>query len=158
MIRAILLAAVLGSGFGASAEEGEDAARRIVSNLEKAWNQGDARAWGKDFSEDAEFINILGAVFNRQELEARHADIFAGVFKGSRAEFQIRRLWRPAPSVIVIESDASVAGAPVLPPGIQADPDGSLRTRFKHILTKRSGRWWIVASQNTQRRPAPPGK
>lgn len=151
----VLLAALAVAPVSPPSSPDDRAVREIVANLESAWNHGDAVAWSRDYSDDAEFINIVGAVYDRRELERRHAMIFQKLFKGSHADFPVRRIRELSPDVKVVETDAVVRGASAMPPGIRVDPDGALRTRFKHILQRRNGRWWIVASQNTQQLPMP---
>jgi uncharacterized protein (TIGR02246 family) len=53
-----------------------DTARRvteIVKQLEQAWNTADGEAFGRPFTEDADFVNIRGLHFrSRKVIEAQN--------------------------------------------------------------------------------------
>jgi uncharacterized protein (TIGR02246 family) len=128
----------------------EAALRALVDRQAEAWNRSDAAAWSKDFAPDADFVNIVGMVFSgRAEIEKRHAFIFAGVFKGSRARVTFRKLSFPRPDVALLETEHEVTRFGVLPPGIQPTEPGVLRTRMKYVLIREQAGWQIIAAQNT---------
>lgn len=131
--------------------------RQLVAAQAEAWNRHDAAAWSKDFAPDADFINIVGSVFQgRAEIEKRHAGIFASIFKESRTQVTVRRLVFPGPEVAVVDTDHEVTGHTGLPPGVQnTDEAGTLRTRMKYVMRKSAGKWQIVSAQNTDVKPAP---
>ncbi len=143
------------------AAQGEEAAlRQLLTEQAEAWNQGDATAWSKDFAPEARFINIAGMAFNgRQEIEQRHAAIFASFFKGSRSQVTVQTVRFLGPEVAVVDTEHEVTGYQGLPPGIRAtDASGALRTRMRYVLTKVSKKWRIVAGQNTAILPLPEKK
>jgi len=133
--------------------------RQMVSAQTEAWNRHDAAAWSKDFAPDADFVNIVGTVFQgRPEIEKRHAAIFASIFKDSRTQVTVRRLVFLGPGVAVMDMDHEVSGHSSLPPGVQnTDESGTLRTRMKYVMKKSAGKWQIVSAQNTDVKPAPKG-
>jgi uncharacterized protein (TIGR02246 family) len=135
----------------------EAAIRQLIAAQTEAWNRHDAAAWSKDFAPDADFINIVGTVFQgRAEIEKRHAGIFASIFKESRTQVTVRRLVFLGPEVAVVDTDHEVTGHAGLPPGVQnTDESGTLRTRMKYVMRKSAGKWQIVAAQNTDVKPAP---
>jgi uncharacterized protein (TIGR02246 family) len=135
----------------------EAAIRQLVAAQAEAWNRHDAAAWSKDFAPDADFINIVGTVFQgRAEIEKRHAGIFASIFKESRTQVTVRQLVFLGPEVAVVDTDHEVTGHSGLPPGVQnTDEAGTLRTRMKYVMKKSAGKWQIVAGQNTDVKPAP---
>jgi uncharacterized protein (TIGR02246 family) len=123
-------------------------ARRVVSNLETAWNTGNGKAYAAEYWPDAELINIFGSVVEGQtQVSARMSEIFAGAFKGSHVTSTIRKVRRLGPSVIVVDTDQDNTGTV----GPQASSERQpVRTRLKNILERRNGLWRIVATQNTQ--------
>lgn len=133
--------------------------RQLVAAQAEAWNRQDAAAWSKDFAPDADFVNIVGSVFQgRAEIEKRHAAIFASVFKGSRTRVTVRRLVFLGAGLAVVDTDHEVTGHGGLPPGVQnSDESGTLRTRMKYVMRKTDGKWQIVAGQNTDVKPPPKG-
>jgi len=131
--------------------------RALVQRLEDAWNAADASAWVRDCLEDADFINIRGEVLpDRHASETRHAMMFSGPFRGSRIALSIRRIQHLAADAALVEADCDLTGTQRMPAGIQATEPGVLRTRLKHVLVRRNGRWWIAAAQNTSVIPGPP--
>jgi len=135
----------------------EAALRQLVAAQAEAWNRHDAAEWSKDFAPDADFVNIVGTVFQgRAEIEKRHASIFASIFKDSRTRVTVRRLMFLGPDVAVLDTEHEVTGHTGLPPGVQnTDDSGVLRTRMKYVMRKHGGKWQIVSGQNTDVKPAP---
>jgi uncharacterized protein (TIGR02246 family) len=152
----------LGATAGEAAKAGVDEAaiRALVAEQAEAWNRGDAAAWSKDFVSEADFVNIFGMVLNgREEIEKRHADIFATIFKGSRTQVTVRRfvLVGKDKDVAVVDTDHVVTGYGKLPPTVHPTGEpAALRTHMKYVMKKVDGRWWIIAGQNTDVKP-PPG-
>lgn len=134
----------------------EEVLRKLVTAQTEAWNRHDAAAWSKDFAPDATFINIVGSVFTgREEIERRHAAIFAGMFKDSHSEVAVSSVRFVAPGVALVDTEHVVKGYTGLPPGVQPTEPGVLRTRMRYVLKQTGGRWWIVAGQNTDMKPVP---
>lgn len=128
----------------------------IVADLDSAWARADAGLWASHYAPDAEFINILGMLFpDVKAMQARHHEIFQGVFRGSRHHGMVRRLRFLGPDAAVADVDIAVTGYKALPPGGRATEPGVLRTRMKHVLARSNGVWKIVSSQNTAVAPRP---
>lgn len=128
----------------------EDLIRGLLEAQIAAWNAGDAEGWCKDFTEDSEFVNIIGARFeNRDANVRRHAMLFATIFRGSRLavrEMKIRALGDfTATADLVLD----LTGFSKLPPGIRPSIGNDvLRTRMHYVLIHDDTRWRIVFSQN----------
>jgi uncharacterized protein (TIGR02246 family) len=68
----------------------EQKLREIVKGLEAAWNKGESVAWAEFFSEDADFMHILGGFSNgRTTIERGHRAIFDTIWRG----FCARSFW-----------------------------------------------------------------
>ncbi len=130
---------------------GEGAIRDAIARQADAWNRHDIKAWMAPFSEDADFINIVGmALLGRPEIEQRHAELFKGIFARSRVVVTTRQVRSLGATAAVAEMDYELRGHDRLPPGIVAtEPDGTLRTRMKYVWQLRPEGWRIVAAQNT---------
>jgi uncharacterized protein (TIGR02246 family) len=137
----------------------EDLIRSLLEAQIAAWNAGDAEGWCRDFTEDSEFVNIIGAHFESRGANLRrHTELFATIFKGSRlaiCEMRIRMLGDfTATSDLVLD----LTGFSKLPPGIRPSIGNDvLRTRMHYVLVHDSARWWIVFSQNSAVMPPSPG-
>jgi uncharacterized protein (TIGR02246 family) len=136
----------------------EDLIRDLLEAQIAAWNAGDAEGWCRDFTEDSEFVNIIGARFESRDANLRrHAQLFATIFKGSRLvvrEMKIRPLGDfTACADLVLD----LTGFSKLPPGIRPSIGNDvLRTRMHYVLVHDDMRWWIVFSQNSAVMPLPP--
>jgi uncharacterized protein (TIGR02246 family) len=140
------------------AEAAEPTIRRLLAQQTEDWNLHDAHAWAAPFSEDAEFINILGTLLEgRGEIERRHAEIFRTIFARTQVVVTVRRVRALGASAAVAETDYELRDYDRLPPGIQpTDADGTLRTRLKYVFERAPAGWRIVAAQNTAILPLPP--
>jgi uncharacterized protein (TIGR02246 family) len=121
---------------GASAQSGPEDA---VSGLMAAWNLKDAHAFASQFTEDATFVNVNGALWiGKKDIEDRHAK--AAIFKSSHAEIKpdSARLLRP--DIALVHVSWTITGDPRDP-----QPRSYLMTM---VVSKRDGRWLIVAAQN----------
>lgn len=128
----------------------------VVADLDSAWAQGDADRWARNYATDADFINILGMLLpDTKSMQARHHEIFTGVFRGSRHAGTLRRLRFLAPGAALADVDVAVTGFTALPPGTRPTEPGILRTRMRHVLRKMDNRWQIIATQNTAIAPKP---
>ena len=116
----------------------EDLIRSLLDAQMAAWNAGDAEGWCRDFTEDSEFVNIIGARFgNREANMRRHAELFTTIFKGSRLavrEMKIRMLGDfTATADLVLD----LTGFSRLPPGIRPSiGDDVLRTRMHRAAVR----------------------
>lgn len=140
------------------AEPAEPVIRKTLAQQEQAWNQHDARAWVAAFTEDAEFINILGmSLQGRAEIEKRHDEIFRTIFARSHVTVKTRKVRSLGAGAALAETDYELRDYDRLPPGIRAtDSDGTLRTRLKYVWELRPEGWRIVSAQNTAILPLPP--
>jgi uncharacterized protein (TIGR02246 family) len=133
------------------------AIRKILKAQTIAWNQDNAQAWVQDFSEDADFINIIGTHFNGQaETQKRHAALFSGIFRNSHLEVEVWKVRQLSPTAVIAETVQTLRGYDALPPGVEPTEPGVLRTRMKYVFEKQGRDWRIVSAQNTAIHPKPP--
>ena len=138
---------VMAQGSGQKSDEGR--IRQIIAEEEKAWNQGDAKAYASHFAEEGGFTNVLGTVYyGRRAFEERHASVFATVFKGTSLRMTVQKIRFIRPDIAIVDIDTEMTGFKALPPGIHAATDGVLRTRLQQVMSKESGDWWIASYHN----------
>lgn len=135
----------------------ENAIRQLLDEQVAAWNAGDAQAWCKDFTPDAEFVNILGMHFQGRDANARrHDELFASIFNGSHLEMQEVNVRVLGNSTAMADAVLDLTHFRKLPPGIRATRGNELlRTRMHYALVCEANRWRIVFSQNTAVMPMP---
>ena len=158
---AVFFGLALSMAFTASARcqvnsQVEDGIRNVLSGMEEAWNRGDAKAWARYFTRDAEFIDVAGTILDgRDRIERQHAELLGGMLRGSHLTQRLRRIRVLQPEVAIVDADVELYGYQSLPRGFPAS-GAVLSSRLKHVMVYANGTWWIVASQNTYVPPPPP--
>lgn len=118
-------------------------AEEVVRKLNAAGNAGDATAYAKCFSEDADFVNRFGAYFSgRQAIEERHRIIFRSFHAGTTGELKLVKSRALAGGEIL----AIVSGLWRVPAGPLA---GDLPSTYTLLIANVNEGWNIVAFQNT---------
>jgi uncharacterized protein (TIGR02246 family) len=122
-----------------------DIVESILGRLARAWNAADGSAWGAEFTDDADFVNVFGAQMRgRGEIEQRHQYLFDALFKGSTVvDFPVADARLLAPNVILAHSTAVVR----IPAGPMAGEHSSRQTVV--LLQEESRTWRIAAVHNT---------
>lgn len=113
-----------------------------------AW--GDADAYGRSFTEDADYLTFYGGrLAGREGVVEGHRGLFEGVLKGSRLWAEITDLEFLAPDVALLHARGAVLKGRRTRPGRRAL---SVQT---YVLTRESegSDWLIRAFQNTRYRP-----
>jgi uncharacterized protein (TIGR02246 family) len=122
----------------------ERALHGIVYHLEAAWNAADATAFAAPFTEDAEFIHILGGYYTgRAAIEAGHRMIFGTIYKGSTVRYSVEKIRFLRPDVALV----------FLRQFLQFQEGGAateLEARPTIVAKKVDGSWRIAAMQNTR--------
>jgi uncharacterized protein (TIGR02246 family) len=87
--------------------------QQLLQDQEAAWNAGDGLAWASVFTDDADYVNILGDVFpGREEIARQYVFILGGPYKGSHLRIRIRKITEPSSKQNTI-SQASTSLLPV---------------------------------------------
>ncbi len=121
----------------------EAAIRAVIANLSDAWTKGDARLWGEQFAEDADFTAWMGAYGKGREVIAgEHARIFQTIYRGTKLRLSVRSIRFLRDDVAVVLAEGAVAKREEeFPPTPEVVP--------AVVLTKEKGRWQIAVFQNT---------
>ena len=122
--------------------------RDVLGRLTDAWNAGDAAAYGRLFTEDADYVTFFGVNFpGREAIESTHRALFEGPLRGSKLtgspgqEAKVR-LVRPDVAVAVVGGGSSLTGAEV--------GDEGRESTVSFVLVREEGEWLITAFQNTR--------
>jgi len=137
--------------------DAEQAIQQIVKNLESAWNAGDSTAFAAPFTDDADFVDVLGLHHSgRAPIEAGHRHIFDTIYRGSRIGYSVEgiRFVRPDVAIAFIRARLQSHLAVGVDDPRRASHMGE-GTREDHarptmILAKDNGKWQIVGFQNTR--------
>ncbi len=128
----------------------QEAIRDVVAAFEDSWNRHDMEAFAELFTEDADFVNVVGLWWKgRSEIKQAHETSHANMFKNSKLSISETSIRFLKPDVAVVRSEWELVG--------HTDPQGETLSPRKGILTnvvtEEGGRWVIVASQNTDIMP-----
>lgn len=122
--------------------------RAVLGRLTEAWNSADAAAYGRLFTEDADYVTFFGMNFpGREAIESSHRALFEGPLKGSKltgalgASAKVRFI-RPDVAVVVVGGGSSVSGADTT--------DAGRESTVSFVLVQEEGEWLITAFQNTR--------
>lgn len=121
----------------------------IIANYTKSWNERGCHGFADDFTEDADFINIFGMVFKgREEIEQRHVQILATIYKGSKLEILDTQLREIQPGIILALIRWKLYGYHT-PRSDLSLPGETREGIFSQLFIESHGKWEITASQNT---------
>ncbi|MCB1112530.1 MAG: SgcJ/EcaC family oxidoreductase [Chlamydiia bacterium] len=123
---------------------------QVVAGYVDAWNNYHGEGFSKDFTDDAEFINIFGMVFSGKEsIEKRHILIHQTILKDSIFEVLEMNIREAAPGVAVALVHWRVDG--FQKPG-NNNVKETIYGVFSHTFIKNQGKWEIAHTQNTLKR------
>jgi len=147
-----------GAGVHAAQETPQISIEKLMAAEQAAWNAGDSVAYADAYTDDADFINIRGQVFEgKTAVQQQHAKIFAGPFKGSNINIVIRKFTQISQEAALVDTDQTVTNFKGLPPGIVATTPETLVTHFKYLAIQQvDGTWKLAAGQNTSQLPNVP--
>ncbi|VVJ20646.1 Uncharacterised protein [Amycolatopsis camponoti] len=122
--------------------------RAVLGRLTEAWNSADAAAYGRLFTEDADYVTFFGMNLpGRETIESSHRALFEGPLKGSKLTGQLGaaakvRFVRPDVAVVVVGGGSSLTGADTT--------DEGRDSTVSFVLVQEGGEWLITAFQNTR--------
>ncbi len=118
----------------------------VLGGLADAWNDGDAAAYARLFTEDADYVTFFGMNMpGRAIIESTHRSLFEGLLKGSKlvapaAEPKIRFV-RPDVAIVVSGGGSSLAGG---------KPAPGRESTLTYVLVEESDGWRVASFQNTR--------
>jgi uncharacterized protein (TIGR02246 family) len=133
----------------------ESAIQQVLSGMDEAWNQGDAKALANYFTPEAELIDVAGTIHGgRNAIERRDAILLGDMLNGSHLTQELRTIKFLRPDVAVVDANAQLYGYKSVPKGLPTS-GAVLTARVRHVMVY-NGKWWIVATQFTYVPPPPP--
>jgi uncharacterized protein (TIGR02246 family) len=124
--------------------EGRAGLDRVAKSLTDAWNAGDAVAFARCFTTDADFVNIFALhVVGREAVAKQHQFIFDSIYRGSRNAFSIVGARALADAVVLahIAADLRVPDGPLA---------GEIKTLASAVLVRDDAGWLIASFHNTR--------
>jgi uncharacterized protein (TIGR02246 family) len=118
----------------------------VVQHFVDAWNRHDMDALVSVFSEDADFVNVIGQRWiGREAIKEAHAPHHATIFKSSVLSVQDISVRFLKPDVAVLRCIPKLSGqldaaSHILPPRY---------TMLTFIMMKAGDEWIVVVAQNT---------
>ncbi|WP_320150410.1 SgcJ/EcaC family oxidoreductase [uncultured Tolumonas sp.] len=86
-------------------------ARRVVESFAECWNNHDIDAFAELFSEDAEFVNVVGLWWKgRAAIKAAHEFTHQTIFKNSRLTIAEVFIRFPAPQIAITRCNWKLEG------------------------------------------------
>ncbi|MBV9790979.1 MAG: SgcJ/EcaC family oxidoreductase [Chloroflexi bacterium] len=120
------------------------AIKQIIATIETGFNQKDAAACVKHFTQDATVVNVLGIrVSGWSAIHEAHVQGLAGHLRDEYARYDVHDLLFLRPDVAI----AQVYGWPITQAG-QPIEDGQGMIAM-YVMVKAHEQWWIAARQNT---------
>jgi len=129
----------------ALSKEDDQAIRKTIASVEEAWNAHDMNAMGRLFTEDAEFINVVGMHWRgREDIVAAHEAYHKTSFKNHRLKTDSIKI-RPlggghAIAVVTTTNDSFTTPAGQVVPKRQ--------NRQTYVMTKGAEGWKITHGHN----------
>jgi len=121
--------------------EGE--VRATLAAMSEAWRRADGAGFAADFTDDADFVNILGMAFHgRDQIAAQHQLIYDTIYKDSQAQFELSALRALAEGVATAQIAATLDAPGGPRPGIT-------KTLATATFVRADGSWKIAAFHNT---------
>ncbi|WP_414940517.1 SgcJ/EcaC family oxidoreductase [Amycolatopsis sp. cmx-11-51] len=118
----------------------------VLGRLADAWNDGDAAAYARLFTEDADYVTFFGMTMpGRAVIESAHRSLFEGLLKGAKlvagsGEPKVRFI-RPDVAIVVSGGGSSLAGG---------KPEPGRESTLTYVLVEESEGWRVASFQNTR--------
>jgi uncharacterized protein (TIGR02246 family) len=125
----------------------------VEARWQDGWNRHDISALAELFTEDADFVTVIGKwCKGKKEFYDYHVRLHEVMFKDSiwkTTDTQVRFL---SPQTAIVHVNWTITG--------DRNADGTPRPNsrngiFTQVMVKQGGKWFITASQNTNIQPVP---
>jgi uncharacterized protein (TIGR02246 family) len=121
---------------------------QVVAALSDSWNRHDMASYAAQFTEDADFVNVIGMHWRgRPEIEARHEDVHRTIFRNSTLRTLDHSMRLLNPGVVLAHIRWEMTGH-------ESPPGAPFSANVRHgiitgVFVQQEGRWLIAAFQNT---------
>ena len=131
--------------------------RNVMSALDEAWNRHDMKAFARHFAEDADQVNVAGWWWKgRPEIEKKLSAAHAYIFRDSVHTDNEVYIKFVTPEIAVVHVLWAIVGDRHVDGTIAGTAERPRKGIQTQVLQKQSGKWMIVAFQNTNRLPEVP--
>jgi uncharacterized protein (TIGR02246 family) len=119
----------------------------VLSALERTWNNHDTAANSEFFTENADFVNVLGTRFQgRKAIEAQHLKIHQGFMRNSVLTILDRSVRMLSPEIALAHIGWQMSGADKVPGWNVPEIRHGVIT---YVLVLENGRWLVTGAHNT---------
>jgi uncharacterized protein (TIGR02246 family) len=126
----------------------------VFARMAELWNQHDTRAYAALWTEDADFVNVVGMHrHGRKELLAELDYLHTDRFKNTHIRIECHTVQFLTPELALAHVWWEMNGDPGIP-GFPTE-NGRRRGVFTHVLRLTPEGWRFIASQNTDTLPIP---
>ncbi len=141
----MMLLLISSAGFGE--EPGAVVVGEVVNQFSDAWNRHDAKALANLYTDDADFVNVIGLWWRgRNEIQNEHAKLHEGRMKTTTVTTASPVIRMLSPKVAIAHARWELRGDAGAPGWKVGEVRRGILT---HVLVKRDGVWRITATQNT---------
>jgi len=120
------------------------AADAVAAALTTAWNAADGAAFAREFTDDADFVNIFAMHgVGREAIAEAHQMIFDTIYRGSRNAFSVE-------AVRSLRDDVALAHIRALLEIPEGPMQGELRALATAVMVREGEAWKIAAFHNTK--------
>jgi uncharacterized protein (TIGR02246 family) len=123
---------------------------RLLEVITSGWNAASGTTFASAFSEDADFINIMGLHAGGRAVSARaHDEILSTIFRGTRMTAVVDSVRFLRPDVAAVEATLSLQRADGQPFGFGDSLRGPMpSTKAGYVATKEGDTWSIALFRN----------
>ena len=140
----LILCGLAASQNTASRAKDEAAIRAVIANMADAWTKADAKLWGEQFAEDADFTVWTGTyVKGREAITRGHEELFKTIYPGTKQRLDVR-------SIRFLRDDVAVAHIEGYVVKKEEEFPAKPQVVPVCVLTKEKGQWKIAVFQNTR--------
>jgi uncharacterized protein (TIGR02246 family) len=133
-----------------------DAVTAFVAELQAGWDEHDADVTDRSLADDVIWGSPFGATLQGYaELHDIHVRLKEQGAGGPASRFEIVHVLAPTPDVVIAQVRRQAVDSAGQPLESSADLTGPFSEMALYVLTRRDGRWWLAAGQNTPVRPKP---
>ena len=124
--------------------EDEAAVRQVIDALADAWTKGDAKQWGAQFTDDADFTAWMGmTVKGREAITRSHEGIFQGPYKSTKQRGTVQSVRFLSPDVAVVHAESTVVKQ-------EAEFPPNPQVVYVAVLVRQNKDWRIAVFHNTR--------
>ena len=123
----------------------------LAASFQDAWNRHDMDRLASLVAEDVDYVTVVGSrdwEKGRKEFKERHAEVHQTMFKDSVLTIKEIHIKFLRPDIALAHVLWETKGD-VIPERKPGEPRAGI---FTWVVEKRSGKWLIIASQNTENR------